>query len=467
MSESLTHDHQTAPRIGHGRREDDIRHERLARLLTQVTEGIICVDQNWRVTYANEEATRRSKMLPSDIGGTRTFWEIYPHLIGTELEQFYRKVMRTGEKGSIEYYSERIDAWLDVSVYPTDEGIALYYHDVTDRKGAELLRDTSIRQLRKVLETTTDSVASINRDWKISFLNRRAKELLSPKGELLGKDLWQEFPVAAQNEEIRRYLIRAMDEGVPSEFETFYPDPLNLWLSVQCRPFEDGIVLFFRDVTAERVSRQALLDQQATLAFVQQTARVATWEMDLVNRTVKFGEGSYPVYGRPFSEIATIDDLDKIIRPSDLVHVQQDAKRAIDTNTISIVDYEVFTPEGGTLWVECRRVPVYNSAGVATHLRGMTSDITGRKRNEEALATSEERYRVLADLNPQAIWMGAPDGSDHLRQPGLPRLHRPHHRRTRWPAAGSKPSTPATVNASSRLGHTPSPPASTTISKPA
>ena len=179
---------------------------------------------------------------------------------------------------SVEYYSERIDAWLNVSVYPTDEGIALYYHDITDRKGAELLRDASVRQLRQVLETTTDSVASIDRDWNISFLNRRAKELLSPKGELLGKNLWQEFPVAEQNEEIRRYLHRAMDEGIPSEFETFYPDPLNLWLSIQCRPFEDGIVLFFRDVTAERVSRQILLDQQATLAFVQQTARVATWE---------------------------------------------------------------------------------------------------------------------------------------------------------------------------------------------
>jgi PAS domain S-box-containing protein len=411
MSESLTHVHTASPRIGHGRREDDIRHERLARLLTQVTEGIICIDRNWHVTFANEEARHRSNITPSDLDGGRTLWEIYPHLAGTDLEQFYRKVMRTGEKGTVEYYSERIDAWLNVSVFPTDEGIALYYHDVTDRKGAELLRDTSARQLRQVLETTTDSVASLNRDWKISFLNRRAKELLSPKGELLGKNLWDEFPVAAQNEEIRRYLVRAMDEGVPSEFETFYPDPLNLWLAVQCRPFEDGIVLFFRDVTAERISRQILLDQQATLAFVQQTARVATWEMDLVNRTVKFGEGSYPVYGRPFSELTTIDDLDRIIRPSDLVHVQQDAKRAIDTNTVSIVDYEVFTPDGGTLWVECRRVPVYNAAGAATHLRGMTSDITRRKRNEQALATSEERYRVLADLNPQAIWMGAPDGS--------------------------------------------------------
>jgi PAS domain S-box-containing protein len=419
MSESLIQADPSPPRTGNGRREDDIRNERLSRLLSQVTEGIICVDRNWRITFANEEACYRSRITPTDIGSTRTYWDIYPHLIGTELEQFYRNVMRTGEKAQVEYYSERVDAWYNVSVYPTDEGIALFYHDVTDRKGAELLRDASIRQLRQVLETTTDAVASIDRDWNISFLNRRAKELLSPKGEILGKNLWQEFPVAAQNEEIRHYLLRAMDEGVPSEFETFYPDPLNLWLSVQCRPFEGGIVLFFRDVTAERVSRQILLDQQATLAFVQQTARVATWDMDLVNRTVKFGEGSYPVYGRPFSELTTIDDLDKIIRPSDLVHVQQDAKRAIDTNTISIVDYQVFTPEGGTLWVECRRVPVYNSAGVATHLRGMTSDITTRKRSQEELATSEARYRVLADLNPQGIWMGGPSGDVTYANQGL------------------------------------------------
>ena len=224
--------------------------------------------------------------------------------------------------------------------------------------------------------------------------------MLSSIGELLGKNIWEEFPIAARNEEINHNVHQAMNDGIASDFEAFYPDPLNLWLSIQCRPFEDGIVLFFRDITAERVSRQILLQQQATLAFVQETARVATWEMDLINRTVKYGEGSYPVYGRPFSEITTIDDLDKIIRPSDLVHVQQDAKQAIDTNTVSIVDYEVSTPEGGSLWVECRRVPVYNSAGVATHLRGMTSDITSRHQADSILRQQQE---LLASVQQAAL----------------------------------------------------------------
>ena len=420
MSDTLIPHHDlSTPGTGSLRSEDGLQNERLARLLTQITEGIVCVNRNWIITYANEEARHRGRINPADINSNRTFWEIYPHLPGTELEEIYRKAMRTGEKATVEYYSERIDGWLNVSIYPTDDGIALFYHDITDRKGAEFLRDASIRQLRQVLETTTDAVGTIDRNWNISFLNRRAKETLTAKGELLGKNLWQEFPFAAQDEEIKRNVHRAMNEGISSEFEIFYPDPLNLWLSMQCRPFDDGIVIFFRDVTAERVSRQILLDQQATVAFVLQTARVATWEMDLVNRTVKYGVGSYPVYGRPFSEITTIDDLDKIIRPSDLIHVQQDAKRAIDTNTISIVDYEVFTPEGGTVWVECRRVPVYNSEGVATHLRGMTTDITSRKRDEQALVKSEARYRVLADLNPHGIWMGDREGNVTYANQGI------------------------------------------------
>src|SRR5580700_4455228 len=90
MSESLTHADVSARRSGHGRREEDVRNERLARLLSQVTEGIICVDRNWKVTFANEEACLRSRITPADIGGARTYWDIYPHLVGTEFEQFYR-----------------------------------------------------------------------------------------------------------------------------------------------------------------------------------------------------------------------------------------------------------------------------------------------------------------------------------------------------------------------------------------
>jgi PAS domain S-box-containing protein len=397
-------------RSGHGRRDDDLRHERLARLLSQITEGIIFVDRNWIVTFANEEACHRSRITPADIGGTRTYWEIYPHLLGTKLEQFYRNVMRTGEKGHMEYYSERIDGWIDVSVYPTDEGIALYYHDITDRKGAEFLRDASIRQLRQVLETTTDAVATIDRDWKFSFLNRRAKELLSPKGELLGKNFWQEFPAAAQSPEILHHYHRAMNEAIPGEFEAFYPDPLNLWLSIQSRPFDDGIVLFFRDITGRRQADIVLQQQQNLLASIQETALVATWDIEYATGKVTYGAGSYPVFGHHLADIPDYRSFKKIVLPEFLPIIAASIQQGVENGGLTVQEFQVRAADGRILWLESRGRALMDK-GIPTHLRGLTIDITERKKNEEALVTSEARYRVLADLNPQAIWMGAPDGS--------------------------------------------------------
>jgi PAS domain S-box-containing protein len=410
MSESLTQADTSVPRSSQGRRDADVRNERLARLLGQVTEGIICVNRNWIVTFANEEACHRSRITSADIGGPRTYWEIYPHLIGTELEKFYRHVMRTGKKAQVEYYSDRIDAWYNVSVYPTDEGIALYYHDVTDRKGAELLRDTSIRQLRQVLETTTDAVASIDRDWNFSFLNRRANELLSPKGELIGKNLWEEFPEAAQSTEIRYHYHRAMDEGIPGEFEVFYAAPLNLWVSLQCRPFDDGIVIFFRDITARRESDLVVSQQQELLSSIQQTALVATWDIEYATGKVTYGAGSYPVFGHPLADIPDYHSFKKIVLPEYIPIIAASIHGGVKSGEMVVQDFQVRAADGRILWLESRGHAVIVD-GVPTHLRGLTIDITARKKNEEALVASEARYRILADLNPQAIWMGAPDGS--------------------------------------------------------
>ncbi len=493
----------------------------LKHLLTQIPDSILCLDRDWRITFANAEARRVSRITEADIN-TKTHWEIFPQTVGTDLELTYRRVMQTGGPAHTEYFYQPFNVWVDIHVLPTQEGIALYYRDVSDQKRAEALReaanrhlqhvfdassdsivcidrswnctfanraarailkaddliganlwtrfpgnreepfasnyrttmerriptefeayyaapldiwfkvsarpfedgiiifsnditsrkkaearrDATARQLQQVFNTTQDAVVSFSHDWTFTFLNRRAQELLAVKGDLIGRNLWEEFPAATHSGQYLDFFNRAMYERIPGEFVDFYPEPLNIWLNVQCIPSDDGVVVFFRDITEARASNQILLDQQAVLSFVQQTARVATWDIDLATGTMKFSDGSYPVFGRPCSEITSVEDFRKIVLPAHLPRVQESTRKAISSGNISSVDYQVITPEGTTIWIEGRGVPVVNQAGVATHLRGMSTDITSRKQNEEQLATSEERYRVLADLNPQAIWMG-------------------------------------------------------------
>jgi PAS domain S-box-containing protein len=388
-------------------RDDALR--QLDQIFSSSPDSIVCIDRNWICTYANRAALT---ILKTDSLIGENLWERFPLNQEEPFRSNYLTTMEQRVRTEFEaYYPEPLDVWFKVSARPYEDGIIIFSTDITDRKGAELLRDASARQLRQVLETTNDAIVTFNRQWNFSFLNRRASELLSPKGELLGKNLWQEFPFAAEPGELHHHLHRAMDESLPGELETFYPDPINLWLSIQCRPFEEGIAVFFRDITQQREATQALLARQDTLSFVQQTARVATWEWDLTTESMTFGEGSFPVFGRPCSEIRSAQDIRNIISPDHMQLIADRFRHSIETGTVNTVDYQVTAPDGSLIWLEARGLAVYDGRGVATHMRGMTIDITDRKQNEEALAASEARYRVLADLNPQGIWRGAPDGS--------------------------------------------------------
>src|SRR5260370_81436 len=391
MFERMT-DSTTVPvnRRARFRREADAENDYLARLIAQIPEAVLCFDRNWVITYANAEAIRISRIQPADLH-SKTYWELFPDTLGTELERVYHDVMHTRVSQQVEYFYEPLDMWVDIHILPTDDGISLYYRDITDRKNAEGLRDQAVSQLQQIFDSDADSIASIDRDWNCTFLNRRANELLGPKGELLGKSVWQEFPVAAQPGEILHHLHRAMDEAIPCEFEAFYPDPLNLWLSVQCRPFDDGIVLFFRDVTDRRQAETVLQEQQDLLASIQKTALVATWDVEYATGKTTYGAGSYPVFGHPLADISDYRSFKKNLLPEYIPIIAASIKTGVETGQMAGQDFQVQAADGRTLWLKSRRHPRMADA-VPTHVRGLTIAITARKQNEEALVASYARY---------------------------------------------------------------------------
>jgi PAS domain-containing protein len=87
MFERMT-DSTTVPvnRRARFRREADAENDYLARLIAQIPEAVFCFDRNWVVTYANAEAIRISRILAADIH-SKTYWELFPETLGTELER--------------------------------------------------------------------------------------------------------------------------------------------------------------------------------------------------------------------------------------------------------------------------------------------------------------------------------------------------------------------------------------------
>jgi len=109
-----------------------------------------------------------------------------------------------------------------------------------------------------ILESITDAFFALDREWRFTYLNREAERTLQrTRDELLGKNLWDEFP-AAKGTIFEREYVAAMNERRSIAFEAYYP-PLRRQLEVRVFPAEDGLSVYFRDITerfdAERRNR--------------------------------------------------------------------------------------------------------------------------------------------------------------------------------------------------------------------
>lgn len=131
------------------------------------------------------------------------------------------------------------------------------------------------RDVSDVLDRITDAFFALDTDWRFTYVNERAEQVLERRaGELVGANVWTQFPEVVGTRFEDEYR-RAMATQQPVSFEEYYP-PLGSWFHVRAFPSETGMSVYVRDVT-ERVERKQELRQFETLA---ETVSVAILTID-------------------------------------------------------------------------------------------------------------------------------------------------------------------------------------------
>lgn len=173
------------------------------------------------------------------------------------------------------------DIWFDYSYGAVFDskgiaGVLVIPQDVTKSVLARRDLATMAARLEQVLNATTDGIISIDRNWRVKYLNPPARRVIWPIEDLEGKNIWETFPAMVyENSPYVEHYYRAMNEGITGEFEAYYPEPLNIWVSIQARPSEDGIVVFFRDITEQKKTAAALLQSEKLAAVGRLAASIA------------------------------------------------------------------------------------------------------------------------------------------------------------------------------------------------
>ncbi|GAB3667166.1 PAS domain-containing protein [Halopiger thermotolerans] len=251
--------------------------------------------------------------------------------------------------------------------------------------------------LEEIYGRISDAVFALDEEWRFTYLNEHARELIAPDGRtLIGANIWEAFPDAIERRFKPEYE-RAMYEQEPVSFEEYYPEPLDAWFEVRAYPSETGLSVYFRDVT-ERKERERMLEefQRRYRTFIEHFPNGAVALVDENLRYVTFGgtpEGDADVTradleGKPLRD-ALPRELEDIVVPG--------YEAALDG------EISEFESAVGDEIYKFHFVPVRDDEGEVFAALGMSQDITEQVKTQRALERSEQRYRTLTEYFPNGI----------------------------------------------------------------
>lgn len=150
-------------------------------------------------------------------------------------------------------------------------GTAMDVQAVRDEQTARLQLST---RLVDTMESVADAILVLDSAWRVTYLNGHAEALLQRKREaLLGRNVWDEFP-AGRGSVFEREYERCLRDRVPVRFEAEYA-PLEKLFEVSACPADEGVVVYFRDITEQRRLAQQLDQAQRMDTLGQLTGGVA------------------------------------------------------------------------------------------------------------------------------------------------------------------------------------------------
>jgi PAS domain S-box-containing protein len=395
------------------RRAAERRHDALIEQLNQVmnatTDGIVSVNRDWIMTYANPRATD----IYAAIGGVidKNVWETFPEAVyeGSPYVEHYERAMNEGIGGHFEaYYPEPLNAWLDIMVHPTRDGLVTFSRDITQRKQNEAARRENEAKLTLAtaaarLGIFTWYVASDSSVWEndhmYEIVGRRREDGTVNAATFAREILYPEFVRVFEDS-----LSNTVRTGAALNFQgkIHRGDGTDGWVQVTAHMEYDANGAPYRalgtmvDITAHKLAEDELRTSQSRLKAIYDSTHeylgLLTPDgimIDCNRAALSFaGNSLEDVVGTPFwlsPWFASTPGAPELLR------------RWIDRAAAGEFirqEAQLLRPTGEPMLFDFALSPIRDASGNVTLLVPEARDITDLKRVETALIQSEKLAAV-------------------------------------------------------------------------
>lgn len=378
-------------------------------IINSSLDMIIAVDKHRRIIEFNPAAEKTFGYRKTEVLG-QPVSVLYENT--SQGEQIYEKVLAhgwvTAEVRNKKKDGALFDAYLEASVLRDAKGQIVglmgISRDVSEQKHA---REVQAR-LTAILEGTADCVGISVPGGQMVYLNRAGRRLLEiGEDESLAEiNVLHFHPETAriQLSEIVPVLINTGQWSGETRILTRSGREVPVSQTVLAHTGQDGIIQFFstiiRDIAAQKATESALRESEekyrdlveniSEMIYTVDATGTLTYISPVVTLLGEYSPGD--IVGRTFSEFIHPDDLPRLI---------EDFQRTLAGDSRP-GEFRVRKKNGEYIWTRSASRPIVRD-GEVVGLRGVLTDISEKKKVEEALRASEERYRNLFENANDAI----------------------------------------------------------------
>lgn len=400
--------------------------QRFKALVQEGSDLISIVDAEGNYNYTSPLYKDYLDLSKTALEGKNAFDFVHPEDVEKLKKEFEALKVQKRIKSSPYRFMHKSKSWRWMQSMGTDlqddetvKGIVINTVDITELIDTQKKLQASEARYRGFYESQTNFVIRTDMEGNYTYVNKKFMEdfgWLYPDGEVLGINSMPSIKEYHHPKvfEVVEECIAKPGKVVKVEIDKPTKDDgvvTTLWDFV-CLLNADGhpseMQCMGIDITERIRFERALKENIERFEKVTQATNDAIWDYDLVNDTLFWGKGFHTLFGHdPEDSDVSFEKLISLIHPEDRTEIAQKIEDFINNpaNINWFAEYRFQRSDGSYALVIDRAIFIRNEKGEATRAVGAMTDISYRKKNEEALKKLneelEKRARELAITNTE------------------------------------------------------------------
>ena len=233
---------------------------------------------------------------------------------------------------------------------------------------------------KMMFKRVNDGIVVLDNEGKVVFINQKASDLEHgfSAEEIIKTNAWNQY-IEKAGRDFRNACEEAVETRKPFFFEEYY-QPWNCFVRSRIYPSEEGLTIYFSDITDYKSIEKELKDNLNLIEESQEIAHLGNWYLDIPSEEFQWSDEMYRIFGQMKDNFSpTIETFKQLVHTDDREALDIWFDQSLAGVKPGALEFRIVTPQGKIRWIRGDGRLTSDQKGEANKMIGFVLDITERR----------------------------------------------------------------------------------------